>query len=518
MSAFQDSLKNQNTMTVAWELVPGKGAREKSQDRVLSSAEKAAKDHKIHAVTITDNPGGNPAILADYLGTEILKLGIEPIVHFSCKDKNKHQMESQLYALDRSEINNLLVLTGDYPEIQDDNRRPKPVFDMDSIHTLEYISKMNKGLEIKGRQGPVKFQPTDFFAGAAVTPFKATESEQVTQYYKLEKKIAAGAQFIVTQLGYDARKFHEVLQYLRINNYNIPLIASLYILTFGAAKVMNQNQIPGCVVTDTLFKQIEAEKNEPDKGVEKRLLRTAKLYAILKGMGYSGVHIGGHNIEYDQVKYIIDKGEELSVNWMELVAEFNYPMTDGFYYFEKDKSTGLNTDKAVKRNKLPLDAPVGGTYRVSRLMHSLVFLPNKPLYNVMKSLSKKLDGSSLEKHFHKLELLLKVALYDCKDCGDCALPDLGYVCPMSQCPKNQRNGPCGGSYNGFCEVNADKRCIYVKSYSRLKKFGEEEQLRGRHIPACNWDLYQTSGWKNFYLGRDHSAAYSVKEATKITDR
>ena len=38
---------------------------------------------------------------ADFMGCEILKLGIEPLVHFTCKDKNRNQIESQLYALDQ---------------------------------------------------------------------------------------------------------------------------------------------------------------------------------------------------------------------------------------------------------------------------------------------------------------------------------------------------------------------------------------------------------------------------------
>ena len=77
---FKDSLLDKDTMSVTWEVVPGRGAREKAQETALAQAESAAKGGKVHAVTITDNPGGNPAILADYLGVEILKMGIEPLV------------------------------------------------------------------------------------------------------------------------------------------------------------------------------------------------------------------------------------------------------------------------------------------------------------------------------------------------------------------------------------------------------------------------------------------------------
>lgn len=77
---------------------------------------------------------------------------------------------------------------------------------------------------------------------------------------------------------------------------------------------------------------------------------------------------------------------------------------------------------------------------------------------------------------------------------------------MSQCPKYLRNGQCGGSYKGWCEVYPNERqCIYVRVFSRLKKYWEEEQLDSYHIPPANWDLFQTSSWYNYYLGRDHSA-------------
>lgn len=498
---FKESLLDKNTLSVTWELVPGRGAREKAQESALAAAEQAAKDGKVHALTITDNPGGNPAMLADYLGMEILKLGIEPLVHFTCKDKNRNQMESQLYALDRAGVRNLLVMTGDYT-VSGFKGRPKPVFDLDPTHALELIGNMNKGLEIPGPKGSTFHQPSDFFAGAAVSPFKATEAELMVQYFKMKKKVQAGAQFIVTQLGYDARKFHEVLQFAKANNINVPIVGNIYILPYGAAKIMNQNLLPGCVVTDKLLAELDQEKNAPDKGVEARLLRAAKMYAFMKGMGFAGVHIGGHNIKYEQVEYIIEKGEELSKNWMDLVPEFDYPQPNGFYYFEKDEKTGLNSDRPANRKGRPLDAPAGAGIAFSRFMHSMIFTPGKNLFPMMRNIY---SGKSNPRH-HGFEHLMKVALYDCKDCGDCALLDLGYLCPMSQCPKNQRNGACGGSYNGWCEVYPnEKQCVWVRAYARLKKYGEESQLDSYRLPPANWDLYQTSSWYNFYTGRDHSA-------------
>ena len=105
-----------------------------------------------------------------------------------------------------------------------------------------------------------------------------------------------------------------------------------------------------------------------------------------------------------------------------------------------------------------------------------------------------------------LEHLIKLISNNCQQCGDCALFDLAYFCPMSQCPKNQRNGPCGGSFEGWCEVYPNKRrCLYVRAYERLKAYGEVGNLGRYEVPPCNWSLHHTSSWQNFYLGRDHSS-------------
>ena len=70
-----------------------------------------------------------------------------------------------------------------------------------------------------------------------------------------------------------------------------------------------------------------------------------------------------------------------------------------------------------------------------------------------------------------LEHLSKAALFHCKDCGDCSLPEIAYLCPESQCAKNQRNGPCGGTREGRCEVDGYGDCIWLRAYERLKHDG-----------------------------------------------
>lgn len=500
---FKQSLLDKSVFSVTWELVPGRGAREKAQEIVFSSAEAAVKCGKIHGLTITDNPGGNPAISAEFLGAEIVRMGIEPLVHFTCKDKNRNQMEGLLHGLTRAGVRNMLIMTGDYP-VSGFGGRPKPVFDLDPVHALKLVGEMNAGLQVGTAAKPAQLQQTEFFNGCAVSPFKRDEAEQVIQYYKLKKKIEAGADFIVPQLGYDMRKFHELLQFIREQGWTIPIMGNIYILPFGAGRAMSQNFVPGCVVTKELLARLEKEKDAADKGKGARLDRAAKMFACFKGMGYDGVHIGGHGVPVGDVEYIIGKGEELAPNWQELVKELEFPQPGGFYYYEKDEKTGLNTKTPTNRKNRPPDTDVPAIYGMNRLMHKMMFNPGKGLFGAMRSMMKSVDGSGMEGFVTKLEHLVKVVLFDCENCGDCSLFELAYLCPMSQCPKKQRNGACGGSFEGWCEVYPNKKkCVYVRAYARLKEHGEEETIRETYAPPCNWDFYQTASWINFYLGRDH---------------
>ncbi|CQR71966.1 Bifunctional homocysteine S-methyltransferase/5,10-methylenetetrahydrofolate reductase [Sporomusa ovata DSM 2662] len=495
--SFSEALADPEQLSITWELVPGRGMREKAQEHLLKMAELAAKDPKINAITITDNPGGKAAILPYSMAVEAKRLGIEPLVHFTSKDKNRNALESELYALGRADIHNLLVMTGDYPTAGYAGHA-KPVFDFDAVHALRMITKMNEGTY-------TNLPATHFFAGAVVSPFKATEAETMAQYYKLHKKIANGARFIITQLGYDARKFDELRKYADSNQFNVPLIGNIYVLSVPVAKLMNKNLIPGCVVTDKLIKKLEAEQADTANKKEQQLFRAAKLYAVLKGLRYDGVNIGGHGLSYDDVQYIIEKGEEQSGNWQDIaVTDFDYPQADGFYFFEKDVTTGLNTCQPFDRRQTG-SAHSSLKQSVMDLVHGVAFDHKAPLYPLNKAVAKFIDNSCLKKPFTIAEYTTKTITNECRFCGDCAMHELGFICPMSQCPKQQRNGACGGSRDGWCEVYPEQqKCIYVKMYEGFKGRGKEERMKAKYMPPCNWELHRTSSWLNYFNDRDYN--------------
>jgi len=73
----------------------------------------------------------------------------------------------------------------------------------------------------------------------------------------------------------------------------------------------------------------------------------------------------------------------------------------------------------------------------------------------------------------------------CIMCGECIQDIFDGLCPISRCPKNMQNGPCGGAVNGKCEVSDEIECIWIKIYERLKKKGQLDKLKKIQKPK-NW--------------------------------
>ncbi|HFE66562.1 MAG TPA: hypothetical protein ENJ93_04800 [Chloroflexi bacterium] len=96
----------------------------------------------------------------------------------------------------------------------------------------------------------------------------------------------------------------------------------------------------------------------------------------------------------------------------------------------------------------------------------------------------------------------KGAVFDCRMCGQCVLHSTGMTCPMT-CPKNLRNGPCGGVRpNGRCEVKPEMLCVWVQAYERSLQMPEYGTDMLRIQPPVNRRLTGTSSWVNMLAGVD----------------
>jgi hypothetical protein len=106
---------------------------------------------------------------------------------------------------------------------------------------------------------------------------------------------------------------------------------------------------------------------------------------------------------------------------------------------------------------------------------------------------KGLGYERLEKPVALVEKTVKGALFDCRMCGSCALSRTGMTCPMN-CPKQLRNGPCGGvREGGFCEVKPEMRCVWSEAWIGAQRMKKGEAIK-TYGPPVDRRLEGTSSW------------------------
>jgi methylenetetrahydrofolate reductase (NADPH) len=446
----------------------------KREAQVLEIASNLATIPDIVAGSVTSYAGGKFGQDPVRVGSAVRARGLPPNIHLTCVNQDRQGIRKTLHALRALGIFNIFAITGDWPT----GSNSQPVFDLDSVQLTELIASIRAEQNIP------------YHIAVAVSPFKYQREDCLYQYLKLEKKIAAGADLAITQVGWDARKFAELKRYLDERSLSIPVMGNVYVLGKRAAERMSTGSPPGCWASPALVEQIRKESEQPDGGLGARLERAAKSVAVLKGLGYAGAYIGGTH-DAGQITRIIARATELEPTWQECAAELQYGDPGGFYLYDektppKRSRTFLPTVLDIAGQTLPL--PWAKNADETPMRHSFeaffAWIDRKP---------------ALRELVDKLEYWGKRPVFGCEACGNCVLGHMQYVCPQT-CPKQMRNGPCGGTLLGRCEV-VDQECIWVKVYQRAEGGHRVPELK-TFIPAPDRKLVNTSSWINFYLHRD----------------
>lgn len=508
MTPLAEKLERSSDFLIGVELVSTRGTVvETRAAKTVAFARDLAVAPGIDWVSITDNAGGNPMLAAPALGGPFIEAAREVVIHLSCKDFNRNGLESEAWHLASEGFHNLLVLSGDYSG-SGIGGGAKPVFDIDSVGLLTLLGQMNAGLDVTraAAKKAVKLAPTSFFPGAVVTNFKLHENEIVPQLLKMERKLAAGARFLINQIGYDSRKIHELLAWMQHRGHgHVPLIGNVYVLTPGVARVFRAQRIPGVVISDELADLCETHATSPDKGKAFFLELAAKQVAIYRGLGYRGAYLGGVHSVPELTRILEIERSFGADDWKQFAREIRFSRPGEWFAFREDAATGLADVSRPVAPGLPNKRNITYSYRFSKFTHDLLFTPGKGLANLgAKLCAGAKDPMQGPGWLRTLEHASKSAMFGCKDCGDCSLPEIAFLCPESSCAKNQRNGPCGGTRDGKCEVD-DFECIWARAYDRLKYEGRAEELLA-HAPVLqDQTLRGTSSWANTWLGRDHLA-------------
>lgn len=245
-SGFARKIVNGEFVTSV-EIVPAKGC---DASKMLESV-KELRDAGVDAVNIPDGPRAQSRMGA--LTTAILiqqKInGIEPVVHYCCRDRNLLGMMSDLLGAAALGINNLLIITGDPPKMG-----PYPeataVFDVDSIGLTNMATSLNRGLDIGSN--PIG-QPTSFFIGVGVNPCAVDLDTEIRRF---EWKVEAGAQFAVTQPIFDLDQFFSFLK--RIEHCKIPIIVGIWPLVSYRNAEFLSNEVPGISVPSNILERMRS--------------------------------------------------------------------------------------------------------------------------------------------------------------------------------------------------------------------------------------------------------------------
>jgi len=422
------------------------------------------------AGSVTSFAGGSDGLDPVRIGAAMQVRGLTPNVHLTCVGHDRLNLQRALEDLRISGIENVLAITGDWPK--GSHGLPETLYDLDSVHLVRLIQEMRQ------QSGH------PFYISVAVSPFKYTEADCAWQYLKLEKKIAAGADYAITQIGYDSRKMRELKRYLDERGLKTPVFGNAYVLPLRAAEKLAKGEPPGCWASKELVEQIRTEVDaSTDKGLVARLERAARMVAIQRGLGYAGSYIGGDH-HPERIRWIIQRSEVLAPRWEELAAELEYAPKGGFYFFEGPQRP---RPKQTFWNRVADLVEPANTPRALRgvLTGALRWIDQSPV-----------AARALE----QAELAFKKPVFGCQACGNCILGLTEYVCPMT-CPKNLRNGPCGGTFDGQCEVIPEQACVWVSVYQRAQAARRVEELK-TYIPQRDWSLQGTSSYINYFLDRD----------------
>lgn len=218
--------------------------------RTLEAA-RICRDAGVDCINIADGPRASarmgPVDMALILNREIGD--IEPLVHFCCRDRNILGLQADLIGACALGLRNVLVITGDPPKM---GNYPfaTAVYDVDAIGALRIGSRLNSGHDLAG--APLRGPATELFLGCGANPGAIDLDIEIA---RLEEKIEAGAEYILTQPVYDIGRFEVFLS--RIAYIRVPiLLGILPLASFKNAEFLNR-EVPGMEVPKAILERMK---------------------------------------------------------------------------------------------------------------------------------------------------------------------------------------------------------------------------------------------------------------------
>jgi 5,10-methylenetetrahydrofolate reductase len=253
------AFKNQE-FVITSEVGPVKGCARNGHNAAFI-AEAATIKPYVHAVNVTDNQSAVMRLGSLAASVLLKQAGIEPIYQLVCRDRNRIALQSDLLSACTLGIDNVLCLTGDHLKLGD-HPSGKGVFDIDSVQLLDIARGLNQGHDMMGHDLTA---PSDLALGAVVNPnFQPLD----LQLLKMEKKVAAGAEFFQTQVIYDPKLFEVFVR--KAEGFKVPIQFGLVLLKSPKMARFMNDHVSGIKVPQSLIDEMASvpEAGYKDKSME----------------------------------------------------------------------------------------------------------------------------------------------------------------------------------------------------------------------------------------------------------
>ncbi|MFH1830911.1 MAG: bifunctional homocysteine S-methyltransferase/methylenetetrahydrofolate reductase [Pseudomonadota bacterium] len=291
-SSFGASLEGKFSISV--EIDPPYGI---NTDKAIEGA-RLLKELGVDAINIADGPRAmarmSPIALAMLIKE---KAGIDPIVHYCCRDRNLLGMQMDLLGAAALKLTNLLIITGDPPKM---GHYPDAtaVFDIDSIGLIRFVSNLNQGMDFAER--PIK-EPTNFLIGCGVNTGAVDVDLEADRF---KQKIEAGAEFAFSQPVYDISLLEAFFKKIG-GRPAIPFfVGVLPLASFRNAEFLH-NEVPGMQIPKDVMERMEkAQTREAQHEVGLSIAKEA-LSAAKSIDGVTGAYIFPPFGDYKKVEELL---------------------------------------------------------------------------------------------------------------------------------------------------------------------------------------------------------------------
>jgi len=230
---------------VSVELDPPKGA---DPDRLVDRAQ-YCKENEVDAINVADGPRASARMSAQSLCVLMQnRVGVDTILHYTCRDRNLLGIQSDLLGAYALGLRNVLAITGDPPKLGD-YPDATAVYDVDSVGLIRIMSHLNNGCDLAGNSiGPA----LGIHIGCGADPSKADWEKEVA---RLEDKVRAGAEYIMTQPVYDPRTVERFLSLIK--HLQVPVLIGILPLYSHRNAEFLHNEVPGMSIPEDIRERMK---------------------------------------------------------------------------------------------------------------------------------------------------------------------------------------------------------------------------------------------------------------------